>query len=145
MQCNIPTTLAVGNFRCFSLISTILAVVIAIATSYRFKCKLHTGWSPIYLLVGKCHILGEVCVCGWGEGLQKNAYFSNGDYSVHNFSCQSETGFNRILKGFKCNVSLLANKPRRWRSMFTQQGWFIFSGGGGNLGVILVRVCGPVF
>ena len=24
----------------------------------------------------------------------------------------------------KCNVSLLANKPRQWKSMLTHQGWF---------------------
>ena len=37
-QCNEPTTLTLGNLRCFSLISTKFAVVIATALSYRFKC-----------------------------------------------------------------------------------------------------------
>ena len=36
VQCNEPTTLALGNFLCFSLISTTFAVVTAIALSYRF-------------------------------------------------------------------------------------------------------------
>ena len=37
-QCNEPTTLTLDNLRCFSLISTKLAVVVATAFSYRFKC-----------------------------------------------------------------------------------------------------------
>ena len=37
-QCNEPTTLALGNLRCFSLISTKFAVVIATVFNYRFNC-----------------------------------------------------------------------------------------------------------
>ena len=48
VQCNIPTTLALGKFRCFFLISTKFVVVIAIASSYRFKCKYHILDSPVY-------------------------------------------------------------------------------------------------
>ena len=33
---------------------------------------------------------------------QKSAQFSNGDNCVQNFSYQLQTGFNRILKGWKC-------------------------------------------
>ena len=31
---------------------------------------------------------------------------------------------DRLVGQIKCNVSLLANKPRRWKSMLTHQGWF---------------------
>ena len=37
-QCNEPTTLTLGNLRCFSLISTKFAVVISTAFIYRLKC-----------------------------------------------------------------------------------------------------------
>ena len=53
-QCNDPSTLALGNFRCFSLISTKFAVVVATALSYRFKGKSYTGWPRSCPLVGKC-------------------------------------------------------------------------------------------
>ena len=52
-QCNEPTTLTLGNLRCFSLISTKFAVVIATAFSYRLKCKSYTGWPRAFLLIGK--------------------------------------------------------------------------------------------
>ena len=79
------TTLALGNFRCFSLISTKFAVAIAIASSYRFKCKSHTGSSRVCPMVGKSKILfsTEKCI------LIK--------WCVQNFSYQLQTGFNRIL------------------------------------------------
>ena len=57
VQCNESTPLALDIFRCFSLISTKFAVVIAIASSHRFQCNSHTGASRICPLVGKCKIL----------------------------------------------------------------------------------------
>ena len=55
VQCNEPTLLTLNNFWCFSLISTKYAAVIMIASSYRFKCRSHTGRSSVCLLVGKCN------------------------------------------------------------------------------------------
>ena len=40
VQCDEPTTLALGNFRCFSLISTKFVVIIAIASGYRLHIKM---------------------------------------------------------------------------------------------------------
>ena len=63
-QCNEPTTLTLGNLRCFSLISTQFAVVIATAFSYRFKCLSHNGWPRAFLLTGKLKIwvFTEICI-----------------------------------------------------------------------------------
>ena len=64
VQRNEPTTLALGNFQCFSLISTKFAVVIAIPSSYRFNCKSYTGWALVCPFVGNCKILlfTEKCI-----------------------------------------------------------------------------------
>ena len=91
-QWNEPTTLALGNFRCFSLISTKFAVVIATAIRHRFICN---------------HILDGPVHARWSKNakygfLQKYALFSNGDCYVQNFSYLLQTSFNRILKGWKC-------------------------------------------
>ena len=51
VQCNAPTTLALGSLRCFIVISSKFAVVISTASSYIFKCKSHTGWSRACSLV----------------------------------------------------------------------------------------------
>ena len=68
--------------------------------------------------LSKIHVENQYLACDIWTTLSALACF--GEFTTPS----QHTSLRMDSTSIRCNVSRLANKPRRWKSMLTHQGWF---------------------